>query len=495
MSFFPSREPASTDAFINGTSRILADLKDPRVFNAQTCFSYIDNLTTSLFNLPTDYFFPKSESQSSALKTQGPQVLKNLFNSRHELHLKLQEFSAKGQLSLQCVNAIREGKQYIRYAEDFLIEWLIENDVYENQSPQILADVFPYTLKVDREQNLNLKAGDVLLVRGKSYISAMIARIGDEEGNFSHMAIVGEDKNGNLHVAESLIQKGLIVTPLAKWLKDQDARVALYRYQDSVVAQKAAREIYDHAMSYINRGTTKRYDFSMNDGDDNEFFCSEVIGWAYKKASNGQIVLPQFRSQTTKFENTDFFESLLIKKGDLFAPFDIEVDSRFDFIAEYRYLPLLRQVRMQDSVLQSIYKWMSEKNYDFYATPDKSIKAVLAKILRQFGLVQDKLPTYMPYKTLLTTLKYEGVATALEKNIYKIEREYYDKNGHSLAFKDLMEINENYRIQDCEIERAYQRASKNNIASTTEIKNKPSSLQPSEFHWFFNNRKATNCVE
>lgn len=477
--FTASRSPASTQDLLDGSERILQDLQNQEVFNSDSCYSYIDSFTSSVFSLPSGHFFPKNQAEVTLLKAKGPQLLQNLFDARLRLHSKLKEFKSSGSLDDRCINAIREGGQYLRYAEDFVLEWLVEQKAVPGNPPRILETQFPHTVWNKKFSQFQLQAGDVMMVRGQSYVSAMIARIGDEEGNFSHLAIVASDAKGKLYAAESLIQKGLVITPLDEWRKMHDSRVALYRHPDTYLAQRASRVIYDHAMSFIKKGTTKRYDFTMNDADDSAFFCSEVIGWAYKQASEGRVILPEHRSQTTKFEKTQYFEDLGIKRGSLFAPFDIEVDTRFEFIAEYRYLPLLRQVRMQDAVLQSVYDWMIKKDYDFHAAPDLSVKAVMAKIVRQFGLAKDKLPTYMPYKTLLTTLKYEGVATVLEKNLYAKEAAFYREKGHSMTFKDLMAINEEFRRQDCQKQKEF--AEERSQISGEGIPEKPSS----DFHWFF----------
>ena len=62
--------------------------------------------------------------------------------------------------------------------------------------------------KVDK---LEFKTGDILIARGTAVVSSIIARLGDEEGDFSHLAIVSEDVHGKKYVVESLIQTGTII--------------------------------------------------------------------------------------------------------------------------------------------------------------------------------------------------------------------------------------------------------------------------------------------
>lgn len=472
---FSLRQPASTEHLIEGSQAIIKDLQDEKVFNSQTCDAYIENLTSSLFHLPSDYFFPKNESEKELLRIKGPELIQTFFDARELLQSKLKDFDRDQKLSPGCLNAIREGNQYLRYAEDFMLEWLTENKLVPAESPVTLAPSYPHTVWSKKFEGYQIQAGDVLVIRGKSYVSAMIARIGDEEGTFSHLAMVASDAKGRLYLAESLIQKGLVLTPLDEWRKNKDVRVALYRHPSGEIAKQASRAIYDHAMSFIKKGTTKRYDFAMDDEDSSAFFCSEVVQWAYAKVTDGELKLPKFRSHATKFAGTQYFKSLGIKEGTLFAPFDMEVDPRFEFVAEYRYLPYLRQVRMQDAVLQSVYDWIINKKYDFKPAPGIATKAGLVKLARQFGLAKEHLPTYMPFSTLVTNLKYQAVATTLEQNIYKIEADYYKKNGHSMSFKEMMSEHDRLRVKDCIAEKQFQ----------SEPVQDYESPKPSTFHWFF----------
>lgn len=312
----------------------------------------------------------------------------------------------------------------------------------------------------------------------------MIARIGDEEGNFSHLAIVGEDARGEKYIVEALIQYGTIVTPLEKWREQQDARVALYRLPDQSLAQKAARIIYDKAQEALDQKKGIKYDFAMDDDDYSSLFCSEVIRYAYDLASEGKVIVPKFRSTVAKFKDSKYPRSLGVTKTSLFAPFDVEVDPRFNFVAEYRYYPLLRQVRMQDAVLQSIYSWISNKNYEFHWSPEHTVKAYVAKLVRQFGVAADKLPTYMPLKSIKTNLQFETVALALEKNIYEKEEELYKKNGYLPSAQDFLEINEEYRKNDCAERAKWMR--KNNVSKDQSIVD-----NLSKFHYFFYSKDHT----
>ncbi|MEN0059305.1 MAG: YiiX/YebB-like N1pC/P60 family cysteine hydrolase [Bdellovibrio sp.] len=473
-----SRNVASTQELVTGSGKVLNDLLNPQIFNPQTCPVFLNQITNYLFHLPADYFIPKTAQEEARLKDQGPRVMDTIFQIRVVLHEKLQEFDARGELKPDCILKVREGFQYARFAEEYLLEWLHRHDVYSYHKTPILSPEKPSTWTNEKFSGFTLQSGDVLLVRGKSYVSAMIARIADEEGNFSHLAIVGEDKTGKKYIVESLIQYGVIVTPLEKWLEAEDARVALFRHPDTRLAKSAARKIYDKAQTALNKKKGIRYDFSMDDDDYSTLFCSEVIRYAYDMASGGKVIVPKYRSSVGKFKDTDYPRSLGVTKTTLFAPYDIEVDPRFDFIAEYRFYPLLRQVRMQDAVLQSVYSWMIHEDYTFKTRIPHVMRAYFAKIVRQFGIAKDTLPTYMPIDSITTNVKFEAVAKVLEQNIYKVEKELYEKNGYLPSFQDMLQINEEFRREDCARHKEWLAKQ----SSPSEERNEPDT---SQFHWFF----------
>lgn len=478
------RRPASADDLIEGSRKVLSDVGNPQVFNAGTCAAFVKDMTTYLYKLPADYFVPKTPDEVEKFKAQGVDLVDTIFKIRVALRERFQEFDARNELTPDCTAQVRNGIQYARFAEEYVLEWLTENKVLDFVKKPIMTNERPNTWTNPRFEGFQLKTGDALIIRGQSYVSAMIARIGDDEGNFSHLAIVGEDSKGNQYIVESLIQKGVVVTPLAKWREQEDARVALYRQPDAELGKAAGRKMYDRAKAALDKGAAIRYDFAMNDDDYSSMFCSEVVEYAYDKASNGKLIIPKFRSLVTKFEGTDYLKSLGVTKKTLFAPYDLEVDPRFDFVAENRHYPLLRQVRMQDAVLQSVYDWMIEKKYVYNKSFGHSSKAYLAKFLRQFGFLKDTLPKYMPMDSIKTNVQFQAVALILEKNIYENEAAYYKEKGYLPSFTDLMAMNEQFRQADCEKQELWIKAHEGKVYRGQMPK------EESQFHWFFTSGKS-----
>jgi hypothetical protein len=440
----PKQKKMERGPLITGLEQVLHDLDNTKIFNAKTCPRYINTVTDYLFLQPADHFMPKGPEEIKYFQENGEDLIKKIFLVRVKLRERLQDYDKQNELSNECVLKIREGLQYARFTEEYLLEWLVSNKVISFQEAPILAASEPFVLRNPEYKEVVLQAGDVLLIRGISFVSAMIARIGDEEGNFSHMAIVGEDPHGKLQVVESLIQYGVIVTPLDKWRKAQDARVALYRHKDTNLSYRAARVVYEWSLSH------PKYDFEMDDSNYDKVFCAEVVRFAYDRASNGKLMIPKFRSHVSKFKGGDYPKTLGVTQNTLFAPYDIEVDPRFEFVAEGKYYPELRQVRMQDSILQSIYGWMIDKNYTFHWSATVSTQSYLGKALRQVGFMKQDFPSYMPVKTMQSVLQFESVAEVLQKNLYEKEGAYYKSRGYLPSFQEMMMANDEFRKQDCQ---------------------------------------------
>ncbi len=219
----------------------------------------------------------------------------------------------------------------------------------------------------------------------------------------------------------------------------------------------------------------------MDDDDYSTLFCSEVVKYAYDAASHGSFILPKFRSRMTKFKDSEYPKNMGVTKTSLFAPYDMEVDPRFELVAEYRHNPLLRQVRMQDSVLQSIYDWMIEKDYKFHGTVGNFLTSNLGKVARQLGFGSTIMPKYMPVDSIKVTLQFNGVASVLEQNIYKQEAAYLKRHGYLPTFQDMMAMNDRYRQQDCLLHEQWKERQKSGYAKIR------SQRDQSQFHIFFRN--------
>lgn len=436
-----------------GIDQIESNLKNP-----DKCVEFISDKLDKIDRLKSESFFPQTEKDVAELEEKGTDTLKKLFHIQLMVRKKQRELARQGRLSFECLQNIRRSTRYVRFMEDMLIEWLIERKKITNFSSDILSGEFPQLMKnVDK---VDFQVGDLFLIRGKSYVSGMIARIGDTELQFSHLAILGLNEKNEKVIIEALIPYGTKVSPFENWLKQKEARVVHFRFKDSEVADKAGKAAYELARSFIDKhGYNIPYDFKMSSLDADTVFCAELIENAFLSASSSKVLLPENKSMTTKFKSTSFLKNMGIESSEIFAPGDIEFDSRFDLLAEYRYLgkydqadsiPLLRKIRMQDAIIQSIYNWTIIDNYQFVDSWRINAKTILAKIFRYLGFLKDRMPSHMPYSSLKTVIQFEDTSHILEAHLFPIEEKFYEQKRHSLHFQEMLKILKDFRNAECD---------------------------------------------
>lgn len=469
---FPKSDKKLEEKDINFISKVNENfefIKKSKFDNSQ-CVEFISDKIKKIDHLTSNSFFPKTPVEVQELKNKGVKTVETLFEIRELIRARLLELQEKKKLNYECLQSIKASTRYIRFMEEMLMEWLIENKVISNFSQNFMEGISPQVLvssKFSQYKNISklrdkINPGDVFLIRGKSYVSAMIARIGDVEMQYSHLAIIGLDKKNEMVAVEALIPYGSKITPLNEWLNQMESRVVHFRYRDAKVAENSAKAAYELAQEYIDKNKqTIPYDFQMNAQDQSQIFCAELIENAFLKGSQYTVHLPEHKTLATKFKSTIFLKNMGIESDELFSPGDLEFDSRFDLVEDYRYLgkekssdeyTLLRKVRMQDAIIQSIYNWMITENYQFVDNYIVKAKAYLAKTFRYLGFFEVKLPKHMPMDSLKTIVQFEEISAVLEKPLFEYEKEFYKLNGHSLHFQEmLMALNE-FKKKECRTE-------------------------------------------
>jgi hypothetical protein len=260
-------------------------------------------------------------------------------------------------------------------------------------------------------------------------------------------------------VLEAHIEIGSTIRPFKDYAKDGNARNLLFRYPDRKLAHKAALETFQFLERHRAQARSKDknryslddvnysvpYDFQMKLNDTSEIFCSEIGYYGFKKVG---VQVPTFSSQIDP--QIDFAKRLGIQSYTIFAPGDMEVDLKFEMLAEFRNLKKLKGVRLKDMVLSGMLKWMKE-GYQFAPIPSSSIKAISGWLMRQLDLkfVKNRLPKNMNIKVLNTTFALDNVASRLEKKLVEFDNDYKRNNkGLLISYRMGLEELERIRVQD-----------------------------------------------
>lgn len=212
---------------------------------------------------------------------------------------------------------------------------------------------------------IKLESGDLLVTRGTSFFSATLSSITENPGDFSHFVLVHKnDVDNKVETLESYAQTGGIARYDIEFaLKNENARILWLRPKFSEMAKAGSEYFYQQILAE-EKGLKKKtkYDYYMDLTTQDRMTCSEIAYWSYLKASNGQIAIPESKSKMPA-TLAPILDLVKIPKTPMLSPQDMEVDSRFEMLAEFRDYRLVQDSRMRDAVLRNIFSWVNHKNY------------------------------------------------------------------------------------------------------------------------------------
>jgi hypothetical protein len=412
-----------------------------------------DELVGNLARIYTDVHerdlgrYPSAEFQHAA-----PEIMTEMFLMRAALHDRIGEWQAQGLMSREAQHALRDTLRVLRYASDMMGEVHAQfasgddSDPVQRAFSEVSYNTFVHP-RFDTGTNLDFRSGDVLLVRGTKHNSAAIARIGDVDSQFSHVAIVHVDENGRSHLVESLIESGAGIQPLQAALAHRMARAVLFRHRDPEVAARASRLIYEHVRRANETGGRPiLYDFTMKLAGAERMFCSKLVRIAYLDASDGKVKLPAF---TTRFNatNRDFYRRIGVKAEESFAPGDVEIEPAFDLVAEWQDYRYTAQVRHQDLIMTKLFEWMEMHGYRFEEDFGVRLIALIGRFSTRLSrTAQDlvaslfaRIPPHMPRRTIATIVMLHKTAQPLLEDLQHQERLKIATEGRPLHPREVFD--------------------------------------------------------
>lgn len=505
---FSNRYPASIEntTFVNIFSGIEKSV-DEGVSSVSECTQKLNNHYLELYNITS-----KEVSFGNFTDEQLNSFVEASFGLRLEIKEKMKALKVNDEASTQCLKSIKNITRALRYLEDYFIEVVYSRnkaiDGVEYVTLQGEGSHFLVNPDFKFSGESDLKSGDVILSRGNAYSSAAIARIGDDDSQFSHLTLVYKDKNNELHTSEAHIEIGNVVAEFKYHIEEKNARTVVFRNADHVLADRAGEYMYNHIKNH--KAKTKKnipYDFSMVYQNDDKIFCSEVIYHGYWNAglqlSSVGYDVPEFK---TKFSPglISFLNSIgvmvnksNIKTFETFGPGEIQFDSRFDIVAEWRNPAKLKDTRFKDAILSKIFEWMGHEGYEFKPKMLTSVGNSFAWLMRKTGWtravvkglagvdLEEKFPLNMTVKQMNVFVVLDTVGEAMYKKLEEAEL----KNNSPLSFKELYEILDNYRISDLEVYNTYKKQRRENLMNSngprSSIHKPRHKLVKPEFHLLF----------
>ncbi len=420
-------------------------LSDPTYITPENCASSIRGFLDPLYTLPAAAFVPHTRAEVQELRRDGVRLLGRFFQARVLLKERFNSFPSP---SRACVDAVRRGLRYSRFAQDYLADWLYHHGAISGNG-HTLRGGYPHTMLNPKFDALELRTGDILIARGTAVVSSIIARLGDEEGDFSHLAIVSEDVHGKKYVVESLIQTGTIITPLEKFLSETEGRLVVLRYKDHALAARPARAIIHRAAQALAHGAAIPYDYAVDSSERYYIYCAELMEYAFELASDGRVRVPRHRTSLRHLQRTPFLHEVGIYVSDVTTPQDTELEPRFDIVAEYVNIPKLRSVRLQNAAVTAMLGWFVH-GYDF--VPDAqsaTIVRVLVTAIR-LGLLGNMFTQrHVPENAVLAWYRARTVVNLLNQVATQIDAQYNRRYGYSPTFRELLVGLERFRHDDC----------------------------------------------
>jgi hypothetical protein len=391
---------------------------------------------------------------------RAPELMRAVFALRLAVRERVRDWHQRGFMSLNVQLALRNVLRIARYATDMLGELNVRYAQLGENEPTLRAfrglDVNTLVNPaLATGEDLPFQSGDLLLMRGMHHNSAAIARIGDVDSQFSHIAIVHTDENGVQWVVESLIEEGGIINPLESTLHHGLGRCVAFRHRDPELARQAAAAAYELVRrSRAPGGKRIWYDFSMELQGEKELFCSKLVRLAFARATGGAVLLPTFN---TRFDmvNRDFMDRIGVTARETFAPADIELEPDFDVVAEWQDYRVTSRLRLQDLLMDKLFWWMDEYGYKFHE--DFPIRLVglfgrassrLSDRAKQLvAEVIPKVPPNMQRSTIQAVAMLHRTAEPLLAQLQALERQSIAQHGRPMHASEVFEHLEEMRQQ------------------------------------------------
>ena len=424
------------------------------------CKESYDHLYQRLFNLAGDTAYLDMNNLDAI-----DREIKSSWMARIALKETFKDFDADP----DCLKSATDVFRGLRYVEDYLIELRISMMPNAPVEYTNLKGEFPYMLVNPKYENEfksyeDLKSGDVILSRGNAFSSAAIARIGSNDYQFSHLSFVyKEPESQETYTTEAHIEIGSVTAPLMEHVNSKNAREVVFRYQDADVAHRASKYMYDKVLAKQKTKKTIEYDFTMNYKDDERLFCSEIISGAFKHVLPDADYFPTFKSTFTAgmipFLNTIGVPATKenIGKLDVFSPGDIQFDTRFDLVAEWRNPKKMEENRLKDFILTKIFERMEAESYKIDPTFKMDAQSKTFWLLRRLPIVKkfvaDKFPLNMTPSQMELFMALDKLGDLIYKEVEKASLEY----DRPMTPKEIFAVLDDFFKQDFELYKRYKK--------------------------------------
>ena len=161
--------------------------------------------------------------------------------------------------------------------------------------------------------------------------------------------------------------------------------------------------------------------------------------------------MPLFQSRIEP-SNRDFLDRLGIHEARTFMPSDLDVDPRFEVLAEWKDVSRVGDVRRKDAVLDRFYAWSNEHGYRLGSNLGAWFKKTVIWQLRRWPvfskLLKDRFPLNMSRSVLQTVSVLTDFGEKLLDEAEALDARAAHERGYALSFKEMSEALDRVREQD-----------------------------------------------
>lgn len=347
--------PPTMDNLLEASSQILVDVEDHQF--PENCVAYLQELESNISRMNV------TKLPVSVLRLNAEVISQNSWDIRSALHRRLGEFDKK------CAVQVQSSFRQFRFIEDYLLE--LSRNVgdkkpaeidFQKQPVPLLDNSAPfYEARLNGE--LKFESGDLLITRGVSFLSGMIARLGKRATQFSHVVMVYQDpKTKEMKTIESYVGVGVAFYDIEYALKNENARILWLRAKDRSLAAKASEKMGAMVRQRLDEKNPIKYDYELDFNDPSTMSCAEVSQIAFQMGSDNKVKIPLYPNEISGAKS--IIERLKLTEGETYEPGDMEIDPRFELMGEFQDIRLTRDSRQKDAIMTKIFEWMENDGYE-----------------------------------------------------------------------------------------------------------------------------------
>jgi hypothetical protein len=443
-------KPPSLDHLREASEEILQDVENYEFKRA--CIPYLKQLELQIDSLDVKKL-PKEEVLRDA-----EEIARNSWEIRATLHRRLSEFSK------DCVLQIQSTFRQFRFIEDYLLELsrrvthLTPTEIDFQKEPVPIKDNSVSFYQFSSSGSSEIKSGDLLITRGVSFLSSMIARLGQRPTQFSHVVMAYEDpQSKKMQTIESYVGVGVAFYDMDFALKNENARILWLRAKDEDLGRKGALMMGKMVKESLDAKNPIKYDYSLDFEDPTTMSCAEVSQIAFQLSSDGSFKIPLYPNELSA--SNSITQRLELKEGETYEPGDMEIDPRFELIGEFRDLRLTRDSRQKDAIMTALFQWMEQKDYVLKDNfKSKMAGGLIYNVRRTFmwPLVKrvlrvDDFSKEIPRNMLKTVTLINELGEVLLKELKHRDLEFEKKHGVPMSYMDFYRVLEDLRSEDYKI--------------------------------------------